>query len=358
MQRIVSPKRGKEAIIVGEHLGGQSIRMAGNCGDEQVGVPRRPSGAASPPAAIRPPRGAGHIVAADWTNVAVLCLCCLCAHFLPYETLICSYALLGPVHYLTEISWLHDRQYFAGTKKLLPAMAAMALLLILPLFGLSVSQPWYGAMIGLTALGIAAAFAVSPVAGVTGFAGAAVVLFLPVAVAHPIAVVLAVFLPTVIHIFVFTGMFMFEGARRNRSVGGFVALGMLVVGAATFVPASIPVATARTGAGAAGVAAFGPLVEAIHAMGVSLDHVVGMLGFLYLQHYLNWMCKVGVIGWGRVSSSRWVTIVLVWVLVMSSYGINFTAGYLVSLFISHLHVLLELPLNLKTLVKLGGGTSR
>ena len=27
-----------------------------------------------------------------------------------------AYAFLGPLHYLTEISWLHDRQYFAKGK--------------------------------------------------------------------------------------------------------------------------------------------------------------------------------------------------------------------------------------------------
>ena len=38
------------------------------------------------------------------------------AFFLPFETFLLAYAFLGPLHYLTEISWLHDRQYFTKGK--------------------------------------------------------------------------------------------------------------------------------------------------------------------------------------------------------------------------------------------------
>ncbi len=34
------------------------------------------------------------------------------AYLLPFELLVLSYTVLGPAHYLTEISWLHDRKYF------------------------------------------------------------------------------------------------------------------------------------------------------------------------------------------------------------------------------------------------------
>ena len=34
------------------------------------------------------------------------------AFFLPFEVFLFAYAFLGPLHYLTEISWLHDRNIF------------------------------------------------------------------------------------------------------------------------------------------------------------------------------------------------------------------------------------------------------
>tara|TARA_B110000459_G_scaffold152695_1_gene166706 strand:- start:1042 stop:2460 length:1419 start_codon:yes stop_codon:yes gene_type:complete len=38
------------------------------------------------------------------------------AFLMPFETFLFAYAFLGPLHYLTEISWLHDKQYFTKGK--------------------------------------------------------------------------------------------------------------------------------------------------------------------------------------------------------------------------------------------------
>src|SRR5438045_6620252 len=32
----------------------------------------------------------------------------------PFHVFLFAYAVLGPLHYLTEISWLHDRNYFTA----------------------------------------------------------------------------------------------------------------------------------------------------------------------------------------------------------------------------------------------------
>ena len=34
------------------------------------------------------------------------------AAVVPFELFLFAYAILGPAHYLTQISWLHDRNYF------------------------------------------------------------------------------------------------------------------------------------------------------------------------------------------------------------------------------------------------------
>ena len=41
---------------------------------------------------------------------------CIAAFIMPFEVFLFAYAVMGPLHYLTEISWLHDRQYFAKGK--------------------------------------------------------------------------------------------------------------------------------------------------------------------------------------------------------------------------------------------------
>src|SRR5260370_20780759 len=37
---------------------------------------------------------------------------CVVALYIPFELFLFAYAVLGPAHYLTEISWLHKRGYF------------------------------------------------------------------------------------------------------------------------------------------------------------------------------------------------------------------------------------------------------
>jgi hypothetical protein len=39
---------------------------------------------------------------------------CVTAYVFPFELFLFSYAVSGPLHYLTEISWLHDRKYFVN----------------------------------------------------------------------------------------------------------------------------------------------------------------------------------------------------------------------------------------------------
>ncbi|MFM7311121.1 MAG: hypothetical protein ACKOZY_10975, partial [Flavobacteriales bacterium] len=49
-------------------------------------------------------------------NILLMFITAVLAFFMPFETFLIAYAFLGPLHYLTEISWLHDRQYFAKGK--------------------------------------------------------------------------------------------------------------------------------------------------------------------------------------------------------------------------------------------------
>ena len=52
----------------------------------------------------------------NYINIALMVLSMAAAFVVPFELFLFSYAVLGPAHYLTEISWLHDRQYFTRRK--------------------------------------------------------------------------------------------------------------------------------------------------------------------------------------------------------------------------------------------------
>src|SRR5689334_10764088 len=47
-------------------------------------------------------------------------------YLVPFELLLLAYVVLGPAHYTTEISWLHDRKYFLPRRGIAIGLAAIA----------------------------------------------------------------------------------------------------------------------------------------------------------------------------------------------------------------------------------------
>src|SRR3989442_13654470 len=52
----------------------------------------------------------------NYLNIGLMLLAMTLALARPFELFLLAYALLGPLHYLTEISWLHDKRYFTKGK--------------------------------------------------------------------------------------------------------------------------------------------------------------------------------------------------------------------------------------------------
>src|SRR5262245_10625902 len=48
----------------------------------------------------------------NYVNIALMLVSAVIAIRLPFELFLVTYAVLGPLHYLTQMSWLHDRGYF------------------------------------------------------------------------------------------------------------------------------------------------------------------------------------------------------------------------------------------------------
>jgi hypothetical protein len=48
----------------------------------------------------------------NYVNIGLMMISCVTAYVVPFGLFLFSYTVLGPLHYLTEISWLHDRKYF------------------------------------------------------------------------------------------------------------------------------------------------------------------------------------------------------------------------------------------------------
>jgi hypothetical protein len=83
----------------------------------------------------------------NYFNIAAMLAASCLAMLIPFELVLLSYAILGPGHYLTEISWLNGRQFFTPKKYdifIIIGVAVAAFLLRLPyayivfyLFGLA-----------------------------------------------------------------------------------------------------------------------------------------------------------------------------------------------------------------------------
>ncbi|PNE59718.1 hypothetical protein A8H39_00800 [Paraburkholderia fungorum] len=291
----------------------------------------------------------------DWTNIGLIIFACVCAHAFPWQTLILSYAVLGPGHYLTEISWLHDRQYFVRGNWFLPCASTLAVFLTVVAFVRGESSSWLACGLLLSSLfaaliGVAGWKSAAIAAAVGAAAIASTSKHLPA-----IALAVAILLPTVVHVFLFTLAFMTQGARRSGNAAGYLAVGALILAATSF-EAPLGAVTQAGGMSAqAAMSYFQPIVHELGHFGFDssdTSRVVGFLGFAYAYHFLNWFSKVEIIRWHKVPPIRLIMMLYFWGAILVTYWINFALGFMVSLLLSNLHVLLEFPLNIRAFVAL------
>ena len=308
----------------------------------------------------------------DRLNIGLIAVSTLLAVRWPFETLLLAYAVLGPLHYMTEISWLHDRNYFLPRRRdawplIIGGLASMiALIVIAGLGGDSLHRAvGNGTLFAL--FGFALVMVLTPSWPKRLLALAALVpacLFL----AHSagFADSLAGYIPTVIHVYVFTGLFMVLGWLRRPSGDSAGALAVYLLCPLLCWLAPLGFSAAASGwAERSFVGTLGPINELILGdAGLTLDpaqlveHPVSILitrvlALAYLYHYLNWFSKVEVIGWARISPTRAVAIVSLWIGAVALYFHNYVLGFAVLLILSFMHVVLEFPLNHRSFREIG-----
>lgn len=277
------------------------------------------------------------------------------AYYLPFELVLLSYAILGPLHYLTEISWLHERSYFMARRWLAWVLVACTVSLLVFKAHMAVMG-----MILALALAFSAAFSLFKSAGarILVIAIGLVVGFLVTRI-KPLNVPLVILLPTVIHVSLFTFLFMLVGALRSKSRSQLLLVAIYVL-SIIIILAWPPTASVRSPDFAAlGPRYFGPIGEAFgQIFGQNAwpfdARLAGFLSFIYTYHYLNWFIKVRVIKWDEVPPDRLFMIAVLGIGAICIYFINYSAGFLVLISLSLLHVLPEFPLNVISIRQLGG----
>jgi hypothetical protein len=170
------------------------------------------------------------------------------AFFLPFEVFLFAYAFLGPLHYLTEISWLHDRNYFSKGKYDFIVLVIIGVLLSYAAFAkdFGVNTDFYEAFVEanlfdkLLVLALFSAIIFALVENL--FVKIISILFLFVFIsgwlspersadnnASTTVFALTSLLPTLIHVYVFTGLFMLYGALKSRSKTGLISVATFII---------------------------------------------------------------------------------------------------------------------------------
>lgn len=327
----------------------------------------------------------------NYLNIVLVAISFVLAYLLPFELFLFSYVVLGPLHYLTEINWLHKRKYFTNDPSDFKGILLIGLLLLVfYLIDRSTQWGWSSAFIeqfrSADQVSDWARAWVANLIVMAFVAGLAMVLFknvlskvaftllvtgsaLMIAAFRPSLMIFAVLLPTVIHVSLFMGMFILYGAVKGRSLSGYLSFGAFVLGMVlcfVYVPLSqtyqVPgslltkyLSTDLKSINQVLLSFWGELDPSIESLLYSAKGIAiqRFIAFTYTYHYLNWFSKTHVIHWHQISRSRLIYIGLLWMVAVSVYLYDIVTGITLLFLLSMLHVFLELPLNFRTFIGIG-----
>ncbi|MFT7155209.1 MAG: hypothetical protein ACI8Q1_000210 [Parvicella sp.] len=303
----------------------------------------------------------------DGINLVLMLLSLLLAIMFPFKTFLYSFAILGPLHYLTEINWLDEKKYFTSQSNHFKKIAVAAtIIFILPFvlkkeFFQIIANTTLLSMIGLS-IGLSIWRKIFPSLLLMLVFGS---IFLVFQNHSFLTSWVAVFIPTIVHVYVFTGIFMLYGALKSKSKLGFASVLILVL--IPFVINFIDVDPLHYNFSNSIKTTF--INNNFHVLNAKLSGLIGQtegtgfffyevldlkiqifIAFAYSYHYLNWFSKTTTIGWHKnFNVKKGLLIGSLWVIVVLLYYIDFSLGFMVVLFFSTLHVFVEFPLNVVTL---------
>lgn len=309
----------------------------------------------------------------NYLNIGLMILSMAAAFILPFEVFLFSYAILGPLHYLTEISWLEKKNYFMKSKKDIWIFVILVILISIGVFDAEAKVNLYlGSFLfcafvyGIIVLFVerlpiklflvSAAFVVSIMFNMNTYPDKAFLFFV-------------VLLPTVVHVFIFTGAFIFYGALKTRSVSGLLSLLVFVSCAVIllfYVPRGIVTHVSEYARDAYfnfkilnttlyNMFGYGEMELNDPTLFTNLKAIgiMRFIAFAYTYHYLNWFSKTTVIKWNQIPKVRMAVIVILWLFSVTIYAVNYRLGFYALFLLSLLHVFFEFPLNYTTFMGIG-----
>lgn len=301
-------------------------------------------------------------------NTGLIILSCIVAFFIPFELFLFSYGILGPLHYLTEIGWLHKKNYFTKGKYDFIFLVVACVILVYwnynppKNYGLTADIILFSLLSCIAFVFIKDwlyRFVIIALALVfIGFLNNSPMFFTWV----------AVFLPTIIHVFIFTWAFMLYGVLKERSWAGLISILVLIACSIIIIvvqPGNLFYAVSDYSQKS--YTQFGELnyrlinffnmdqltnIKQIFTTNAGFV-IMRFIAFAYTYHYLNWFSKTSVIKWHLVPKKILIATIAAWLLSISLYIYDYNLGLQVLFFLSFLHVFLEFPLNIVSFTGIG-----
>lgn len=318
----------------------------------------------------------------DLINIAMIFISLIIAFIIPFQLFLFSYAFLGPLHYLTEINWLKKQHYFVASKNVgwIYVLVVFAFIISLPqILNQFMIQPFdlgadhicvivskcltgvYPNLVFITfftALGFS--FFKNKLHILLLFIASVLLSYWVMKIKIGI-LLMGTFLPTLIHVYLFTLIFMLYGAMKNKSVYGYVSvlcmavviiiIALTDIDATNYHVSDQVLATFFLSQMQHLIAASAQLLGSVHEgdkMSIYSTVMIKIqifIAFAYTYHYLNWFSKTSIIKWHQISRKQSIVILIFWLASILLYLYDYKTGLAALLFLSFLHVVLELPLN-------------
>lgn len=310
----------------------------------------------------------------DLTNIGLMIVSCCVAMIIPFELFLFVYAILGPLHYLTEISWLHDRNYYTKGKYDAVILFIIGALITLSFFSnkLDIDFP-LGFDANLNYIALVGSLIFVTIKNPLYRIGAFIVLIFSSQISQHYLLFFTVFIPTLIHVYVFTALFMLYGALKSKSRFGLLSVGMLVLCPIllfTLFPTSSFYGPSPYSQGVYNLFKIVNIswLQTINHVPdqPSIQHwdnlifhskegilAMRFIAFAYTYHYLNWFSKTKIIQWHNVPKARFAVVIIVWLISIAIYIRDYAIGLQWLVFLSFMHVLLEFPLNMTSIIGIG-----
>ncbi|MBI3259875.1 MAG: hypothetical protein HYZ54_10435 [Ignavibacteriae bacterium] len=331
----------------------------------------------------------------DIVNFFLIWVVLWLAYAFPFQLFLFSYAVLGPLHYLTEINWLEKKNYFLknpNDKKTYLLVVIAVLSISATAFFIPELAKWDFTKAYYYEISQSSIY--KPLSGIIDWGHSVLfiglfstiiyyitdkwinrVLLLCLCIVISIfligypffTVVFGVFLPSIVHVFIFTVLFMWSGAKRSKSGWGYINVVSLLFVIFIIINNKIPssaITIDQSTLKALIASNFDVLLFEINRLlGLGNEGPSGFyspnvwkiqifIAFSYTYHYMNWFSKTTVINWHQVNKTKMTAAIIIWIASIILYYINYRLGLAALFVLSALHVILEFPLNISSIMSL------